>query len=722
MKRYIFIVLTISFTLVLFQFSACSVEEEILSPSGSASHEVFFELNIPGHKIPNVSRLAVYDENSIRTLDVLLFGPANKGVRKFERHAEINGFTTGAGGRVSVKLKLTPEEADWEIVFVANAQEAAASVTTGDTKFTALEKLVVTQADQWDVRTMPIPMYGEIALQASDIQGGKKIEGINLVRMLARIDLKVDPDVTNFILDQVYLCNRSTQGYISADWDAKGVVNKGKITEPNTSPYFSFVDDEAAPDSYLESDLSIQYAVDPETNSCTGQIYTFEAAGKAYDADALSAVCLVIKGYLDEEPDKAYYYRVDFTDEAGQFMPVLRNYQYNVEIVAATGIGYDTIKEALDSYTVVSNMHTRTIVWDNEMLSHINYNGQYMLGVRFDEMLFGGKGETLENFIATDYAYGITIVEKPDWVEIEDFTEGDTEAYLRVTAPANPEKLVREGFIRLQAGRVSHSIRVEQNKGTNRSNAVVNIASVTGIGFLGYDNGTGANGAAAMRKVLDTHFKMGGVVELQQINYHTISNNPMVTDDYLKDKDVVFLVYAAIPTAATMTRIINWLEASPRRVLVISFDSSATNPEAFKLNYFKEDISSINYFPHGSYAAKLVHTPGAEYFWKDGPFTKGAQIGDATYLNSDGTFGEATLTAGSGILPLFESSGAMVFGVHPEKRIVYIGDSQYGDMLAGGVYDGQKFNNNQGEVNNNIEKIFANLWAWIIDEVVLKEE
>ncbi|MDF9829762.1 BACON domain-containing carbohydrate-binding protein [Parabacteroides sp. PF5-6] len=717
MKRYIDILLAVCLVLA----TGCTVEEELITPSATASDDVFFELNIPGHKIPHASRLAAYDENTIQTLDVLFFGSPKQGVRTFERQAEINGLTTGMDGKVSVKLKLTPEEADWEIVFVANAQEAAASITAGDTKFTALEKLTVTQEEQWDIRTMPIPMYGEIALQASDIRPGKKIGGINMVRMLARIDLSVAPDVSNFTLEQVYLCNRSTQGYISADWDAQGIVNKGKITQPNTSPYFSFADDGAVPDWYLESDLNIRYAVDPETNSCTGRIYTFEAAGKAYDDEALSAVCLVIKGYLDDDLTRAYYYRVDFTDEAGRFIPVLRNYQYNVEIVAATGIGYDTVKEALDAYTVVSNMHTRTLVWDNEMLSHIHYNGQYMLGVQFNEMLFGGKGETLENFIATNYANGITIVEKPDWVEIENFTEGRMKASLRVSVPANPGA-VREGEIKLQAGRVTHSIRVVQNKGKDRTNAVVNIASVTGIGFLGYTNGTGTNGAQAMRKVLDTHFSMGGVVELKQINYHAITNNPMVTDDYLSDKDVVFLVYAAVPTAATMTRIINWLEASPRRVLVISFDSNATNPEAFKLNYFKEDIAGLNYFPHNSYAAKLVHAPGTEYFWKDGPFTHGEPIGEATYLNSDGAFGEAILSSGSGILPLFESSGAMVFGVHPEKRIVYLGDSQYGDMQTSSVYQGQKFNNDQGEVNNNIEKIFANLWAWIIDEVVLKEQ
>lgn len=215
---------------------------------------------------------------------------------------------------------------------------------------------------------------------------------------------------------------------------------------------------------------------------------------------------------------------------------------------------------------------------------------------------------------------------------------------------------------------------------------------------------------------------MGGKVELKQINYFAIANNPTVTEAYLSDKDVVFLTYESIPWQSTMELLISWLEASPKRVLVISYDSKGTNPEAFKLNYFLEDIPSIKYSSHSSYETNLVHTPGAEYFWKDGPFTNGELIESAVYRNSDAIFGEATISSTSKILPIFELDGAMVFGVNKDKRIVYIGDSQYGEPQTGSSYQGKKFNNSLGNVNNNVEKILSNIWAWIIDEVVLKDE
>lgn len=717
MKRNI----NILFIWGVFLLAGCVMEEEITSPSGVSSGEIVFELHIPGHKIPCLSRSTTYDENTVKTLDVLLFEPAGKGARKFKRHEEITGYTTDMEGNVRLKLKFIPEEAGCEVVFVANAAGLVESITGSDTKLTALEKLNIIREDKWDIQRMPVPMYGETVLKETDILPGKKIEGINLVRMLARIDVKVNSEVYNFTLDRVYLCNRPTQGYLSLRWDSKGNVDQGKVTDPNWSPYFSYADDQSMSNATLENDLNIQYDADPDHNNCIGKIYTFEAEGKAYDSESPVATSLVIKGYLDNDFTQAYYYRVDFTDTDGNFMPLLRNHQYHVEITAVNGIGYSNLKEALEAYTVVSNMHTRTIVWNNEILSHINYNGQYMLGVQYEEMIFSSKGDQLENFIATDYGYGITLMEKPDWIAVDNFSNGDTEAYLEIRVDANPDLVAREGEIKLLAGRLTHTIRVRQDKKSDRSNAIVNIASVTGIGFPGYTNGTGTNASIGMRRVLDTHFKAGGVVELKQINYHAITNNPMVTDTYLSDKDVIFLVYAAIPTAQTMNRIINWLEASPNRVLVISFDTSGTNPEAFKLNYFKEDISGIRYSSHSSYEVDLVHTPGAEYFWQDGPFTNGERIERATYRNSDATFGKATLTSTSGILPLFELDGAMVFGVNKEKRIVYIGDSQYGEALTGSTYQGKRFNNSQGNVNNDVEKIFSNLWAWIIDEVVLKD-
>jgi len=723
MKKKLYITLNIILTLVIAQLVGCTTEDDFLPSTGTpSSNEISFELNIPGHKIPHISRSVVYDENSVETLDIILFGPAEQGTRKFKRHERITEYITGTVGKLSFKHKFLPEEAGWEIVFVTNASDQVSALNENDTKLTALEKLNITHETKWDIQNTPIPMYGEITLKESDIQPGKKVEAIDLVRMLARIDVKVNPDIFNFTLDQVYLFNRSTQGYISTQWDYKGNVNKGKVTEPNLSPYFSFADDQSKSNSILENDIHIAYPADPENNNCVGRIYTFEAEGKAYNDQSETATTLVIKGYLDNDQTKAHYYRIDFTDNKGKYMPLLRNYQYVVEITAVNGIGYSTLKEALTSYTVVSNLHIRTIVWDNEMLSDINFNGQYMLGVQFEEMIFSSKGNTSENFIATDYGNGITLVEKPDWVIINGLTDGMTEAFINISVEANPYTVIREGEIKLQAGRITHSIKVKQNKKSDRSKSVVNIACVPGIGFLGNNDG-GASAAIAIRKVLDTHFKMGGEVELQEIKYHSIPNNPTVTPAFLSDKNVVFLTYAAIPSKVTLDLIRNWLEASPHRVLVISFDSNGTNPEAFKLQYFKDDITSIKWsHTNSDYYNDLVHTPGTEYFWKDGPFTKGEPIESATYINSDGTFGAATLPSSSKVLPIFESNGAMVFGINPEKRIVYIGDSQYGEAQTSSNYQGHRFNNNLGKVNNNVEKIFANLWAWVIDEVVLGEE
>jgi len=712
--------------LVLIQLAGCTIEEEAISPIDTTYKEISFELNIPGHKIPNITRSSVYNESSVETLDVLLFSPTEEGVRMFKRHEKITGNITGTNNKISVRLKLLPDEAGSDVVFVTNAGDIVSSIDENDTKLMALEKLNIVRENKWDLQNALIPMYGEITLKGNDIKPGNKIDGINLVRMLARIDVKVTPEVNNFILEQVYLLNRSTQGYISPQWDSMGNVNVGKANEPNRSSSFTFANDQEMSNSTLENDIHIRYDADPDTNNCVGQIYTFESDGKAYDADSQMATCLVLKGYIDNDLSKVHYYRVDITNDRGGFMPLLRNHQYNIEITAVKGIGYSTIKDALDAYTVVSNMHARTIVWNNEMLSDINFNGQYMLGVQFEEMTFSSKGNSSENFIATDYGKGITIVENTDWIAITDFSNGQTEAFLTISVGANPDFATRTGEIKLQAGRVTHSIKVKQNPKSDRSNSIVNIATVKGIGYLGNQSGGETNASIGMRKVLDKHFKMGGTVELKQINHYAITNNPMVTEAYLSDKDIIFLPYDAIPWNATVNLIIEWLEASPNRVLVVSFDSSGTNPEVFKLDYFKQDMPSIMWQPqHGGGVGtsnSLIHTPGAEYFWKDGPFTNGEKIESATYVHQDGIFGSGVVSSTSKVLPIFEYKGGMVFGVNMERRIVYIGDSQYGEHLTGSTYTNHRFNNKEGNVTNDIEKIFSNVWAWIIDEVVLKDE
>lgn len=87
----------------------------------------------------------------------------------------------------------------------------------------------------------------------------------------------------------------------------------------------------------------------------------------------------------------------------------------------------------------------------------------------------------------------------------------------------------------------------------------------------------------------------------------------------------------------------------------------------------------------------------------------------------DNTFGEIDLSFAleHGISPiLLGKTGGVVLGIDFANRIVYSGDidlynnyaNSYGESIT-----------HDGQVVNNMEKIIANLWAWIA-ELVLTEE
>lgn len=64
-------------------------------------------------------------------------------------------------------------------------------------------------------------MYGEKEI-AKIAPSMNPITGINMKRMLARIDIR--NSASNFMVEEVYLANYNTTGYIAPAWDADGKV------------------------------------------------------------------------------------------------------------------------------------------------------------------------------------------------------------------------------------------------------------------------------------------------------------------------------------------------------------------------------------------------------------------------------------------------------------------------------------------------------------------
>lgn len=255
-----------------------------------------------------------------------------------------------------------------------------------------------------------------------------------------------------------------------------------------------------------------------------------------------------------------------------------------------------------------------------------------------------------------------------------------------------------------------------------------------------------------------------------------------LTYDVLAQQDVVFLVNNTRPSQATAEQILNWLAARKNRVLILALDwkdsgvndnTNSGRPEASRtctnyqvLKLLRNDIRPCWY--NGGSNATIGDTGGSrsnmittfvlnannEYFWKTGPFTSlnnidttYTPINSCTYWIQDIYWGRAEIINpdiipliiyqnavrddGTGKAPSYTPDGTgdgkMVVGIDKTKRIIYVGDSEIFSMV--GVPSGTsaasvakrnaRINNTTGTLNNSYSRIMANLWAWIIEEVVL---
>ncbi len=439
-----------------------------------ASQEVTMIVEIPEPQAPPTRSMDGTKENYVNEADILVFDvddsdPANV-VETFREHAHgdiISNSAADQAYRVELKAKLTAA-ANSRVVIVSNAGAQVASalsgIAAGTPKKTVLERLKYSSgpwAASGAMETFqPIPMYGETG--KVDIAFGAKLTGIQLRRIAARIDVNNMADL--FTMERIYLCNYNTIGYIAPKWR----TNDGQIVSL------------AAPNLPLDPGKQPGAAIyTPTSRIMEGEIYTLEsaAADDAGESARRNAACLVVEGTYEGEKN---FYRVDFTygtaeGQPVRYMPLLRNYKYQVCIVSAAGRGYATFEEALASYTVPSNLKTRILSYDMSVIKDINFNGQYMLGVSqstwsLPSLETHTLQETYKLSVFTDYPLGWVVA------KIEDATDGGPVSWLTLSTMSGPGGAIteiyplvgsseispRSVYITLEAGRLTCKIKASQ--------------------------------------------------------------------------------------------------------------------------------------------------------------------------------------------------------------------------------------------------------------------
>ena len=242
-------------------------------------------------------------------------------------------------------------------------------------------------------------------------------------RMLARIDIRNNSATSNFTVEEVYLANYNTTGYIAPAWNTNG-----QVTDPvPDTPVLP-----AGSGKKTEEGDAILYSVNGNT-PYDGEIYTFEslaaedAGGTGADGEASrkDATCLIVKGRIGT--GESTFYRVDFTKngntgEQVEYLPLKRNHKYIITITQALGTGYKSFSEALASYTVMSNLKFRLIHYDRDKVKDVVYNGQYMLGVGESELAvtqYQNNSYAIDVFTDSPGGWKATITAGNDWLKFE---------------------------------------------------------------------------------------------------------------------------------------------------------------------------------------------------------------------------------------------------------------------------------------------------------------
>lgn len=455
MKQYNILIRLIVTTILLLCMMGC-VDEELIGggTSSVAKDKVVIKMTIPNMEIPTLTRSnedKIWERN-VEVIDLFIFDSSTPS--QIIKHVTIKKFTQDVSEKdYKIQFLLTlGEYEDYSdassVLLIANAhKEVESALVTGpiNGKKDLLKRLIFKTnknaqgSYKWNVSSSsnftPIPMYGEIWVNG--ISQGMTIDGIEMKRMLARIDVQNNVNESIFKLEKIYLANYLTGGYIAPAWnestgDILHEMDEAYPYSRNRDPKIPPGIDK--PKGTQEEAMMYTYSQMPNApgSLLEGQIYTYEVPKSTSEG----GVCLILQGIYE---GRTYYYRVNFTSDKekhesgldvfrGDNVPLYRNHKYVVTITAAEGVGYTSFNEAIKASSVLSNLKTSTLVVDMAGINNIVYDGQYFMGTEGKTLnVPWNAGKDIWHKVSSDYQgnWSAEII-KPDNSPWLTFTNGST--------------------------------------------------------------------------------------------------------------------------------------------------------------------------------------------------------------------------------------------------------------------------------------------------------
>lgn len=401
------------------------------------------------------------------------------------------------------------------IVVLANLTETEKARVVSGTKADILKSFAYSVDQNTNFSSVGIPMFGEITQVEvkTDVQPVPTLnKTVHLLRAVARVDVGLkmsavgtsgkdsdfDETASGLISTIVEPANKSskkvkwtlleTKFYNAA---TQGLVapSEGKYTVSGDKPKATAPSLPATPGKQtltyaVNGDLLKRNIYVPEVDNPDPTVtQNGNETDPTKDTYYLNRPYLILKLQYDEVDDSnnvkaggakgTTYFRVDFLKREGEeatakytYLPLLRNYRYKVDIKNIGGLGFDNEDDAKEGPS--ANIMYNVLVWDESEMSNVVYDGQYMLGVQNDKLLFHKNGGTFSTKVQTSWPGGFEVKGLPDWVKfkIEPSDPGATDATdekivtFEVTKSTTEQRDFSGAYI--QAGRMRWNLEITQ--------------------------------------------------------------------------------------------------------------------------------------------------------------------------------------------------------------------------------------------------------------------
>ena len=453
--------------------------------------------------------LTVDQESKLKptTTRVMIF----KSTGEYLRDAKVTKITPPTDDHKGVITFLALPGEGLTFVVLANLSEEDKVKKVSGNKTEVLKNFEYTVTADTDFAKTGLPMWGELAQQTidPDVSAVQTIGTIHLLRAVARVDVGLNMDakgtsgkdgdfdeksqtLTSDIVDpaskksikvqwsllEVKLYNAAKNGRIAPDagnyvLDGDKKPKAKKVTQPTTPTKQEEALTYKAMNNLLMRTIYVPETVNPEPTSASAGASTTPGTEKVY----LSRPYLILKlsyKQTDGNASRETYFRVDFLEKKDEestaeytYLSLLRNFRYKVNVMNIGGLGFDSEEDAKKG--PAANIMYNVVVWDESTLSNVVYDGQYMLGVQNDKLLFHKNGGTFSTKVQTSWPKGFEVKGLPDWVKVKPFepsdpgATGDTDEKIvtfEVTEPTTEPRDFSGAYI--QAGRMRWNLGITQ--------------------------------------------------------------------------------------------------------------------------------------------------------------------------------------------------------------------------------------------------------------------